>query len=200
MSSTPMPTLDRPASRPRLAARQAPLHDGQVDDSAVHVLDHGRAVINGLLAGYAHLQRSGSASQDSCHDLVQRLCVELAAYMHVQEELLYPRLREQLANGEPIDRSEIEHECLRDLMARLMDSPTDGPLFNARITVLAELFNTLAQRERLQLLPLLQSVDSRALGRQVAERRAALLAELAERPHSLRIENEEADPVGEPPR
>lgn len=186
--------------RPRLATRRTPQHDTATDDTALHVLEHGRAVINGLLARYAQLQRSDATAPAACRDLVQQLCRELAVYMHVQEELLYPKLREQVSDSSPIDRSEIENECLRDLMQRLMGVAADEPLFDARITVLAEIFSAHAGRERVQLQPLLQALDGRHLGRQVADRRNALLAELAERPHTLRIENEEADPVGEPPR
>lgn len=200
MTFTMTTTTTIAADRPRLAARRTPQHTAGVDDSALHVLEEGRAVMHGLLSRYAQSRRSDAAPPEDRRALVQRLCTELAAYMHVQEELIYPRLREQALDGAPIDRSEIEHECLRDLMERLMDSPADEPLFDARVTVLAEIFSAHAGRERVQLLPLLQAVDGQALGRQVADRRAALLAEMADRPHALRIENEEADPVGEPPR
>ncbi|MFN0184264.1 MAG: hemerythrin domain-containing protein, partial [Aquabacterium sp.] len=111
----------------------------------------------------------------------------------------YPRLRELRVDPVVVDESEIEHECLRGLMDRLVDMQSDDPLFEARLAVLSRWLDSHFKREMDELVPLLRGLDLGCVGQDMADRRDELLAALAEG-HGLRFENEAADPVGAPPR
>lgn len=131
--------------------------------------------------------------------LVRRLCAELVAHMHMQEELLYPRLRTLVDDTLPIDQSEAEHQCLRALIERLVQMDSVDPMFDARLQVLAEIFDLHQRREAREVYPLMQGRSLRNLAQAMQCRREELLlaVQAGDAPEP---ENEEADPVGEPPR
>ena len=100
-----------------------------------------------------------------------------------------------------IDVAEVEHECLRDLTGRVIEMAPDDPMFDARVLVIGELFELHLAREAHELHPaaMRSPLDFHDIAMQLMQRRDDLLAELADG-HGVHFENEEADPVGEPPR
>ena len=198
---TSNPTTARSTARTPPAAADRPGRKAGADaDDALRVLKDSQAVVDELVARCAP-PRGRQAVPDPAHACaVRSLCSELAAHLHIEEALLYPSLREHGADGDTIDQAEVEHECLRDLMDRLVDMHPDDPLFEARVRVLVEIFDLHLQRERQQLRALQQRLDLPALDRRMQARRDELLADRSGRQPRLRFENEDADPVGEPPR
>lgn len=186
-------------SNPHSARTTARMPPADGDDS-LRLLKDSQAVVDELVSRCAPPRGPQSVPDPAHACAVRSLCSELAAHLHVEEAVLYPSLREHGADGDSIDQAEVEHECLRDLMDRLVDMHPDDPLFEARVRVLVEIFDLHQQRERLQLRPLLQRLDLAALDRRMRARRDQLLTERSDRQPGLRFENEDADPVGEPPR
>lgn len=167
---------------------------------AMQALLQGQHAVRRLLRRQADLRNGDAAgADDTRRHLVRRLCTELVVHMHVQEELLYPRLRRLVDDTLPIDQSEAEHQCLRDLAERLVAMAPSDPLFEARLQVLAEIFDLHVRREVREVYPLMQGRALRNLGQALQCRRDELLMAVDLR-DGTPPENEEADPVGEPPR
>lgn len=200
MTSNPL-TSNATARAPHPPADDAHARAGMADiDDALRLQRDSQAVVDELLARCAPPRGTRSAPDPAYACAVHRLCGKLAAHLHVEETLLYPMLREHGAAGDAIDQAEVEHDCLRDLMDRLVDMHPDEPLFEARVRVLVEIFDLHLQRERLQLRPLLHRLDLPSLDQRMLALRDELLAEPSSQQPRLRFENEDADPVGEPPR
>lgn len=141
--------------------------------------------------------RTGDAQAARC---VRRLCAELSAHLHVEEELLFPRLRDVARDTAALDRAEVVRDLLRDQLHHIAEAGPDEPQFAARVQVLGDWLDRELVRERVQVhsqLPAL-AADGPALVRAMARRRDALLA-LAAAGHGPHFENEDADPVGRPP-
>ncbi len=199
-----LPTLHLPTgifALQQLAAERLAEHPVVATDAVRRLMYDSQATVRRLLARFALMRTEPAALRAN---VVRLLCAELAVHLQVQEELLYPELRDQLRDSRPIDEAEVEHECLREQMEALIDLAPNDPQYDARVMVVAELFELSLQREQAQLHPLLRrcGLDSRDLGASMARRRDELLADLAARPGDLllRPENEDADPVGAPPR
>jgi hypothetical protein len=171
-------------------------------DEVLDLLISGQSTVRCLLARYRALCRQGAGSDARRGGLARRLCAELAVQLQIEDEVFYPALRAAMVDGWLIDVAEVEHECLRDLTARVVEmSPTD-PLFDARVLVIGELLELHLAREAHELHPAARrstAIDFHGIALQLVQRRDDLLAELADG-HGLRFESEEADPVGEPPR
>ncbi|NRF68130.1 hemerythrin domain-containing protein [Aquincola sp. S2] len=171
-------------------------------DSVLDVLLAGQAMTRCLMARYTRLRAQGPSADPLRAGLARRLCAELAVQLQIEEELFYPELRQVLIDSAPVDQAEVEHECMRELSTRLMDMAPDDPMFDARVMVLGELLELHLAREAQQIYPmaLRAPLDFSALGLALVQRRDELLADIADSAGGERLENESADPVGEPPR
>lgn len=192
--------ITNPSARHLQAAHStAWLQPQKPGNPTLRMLEDGQATVRGLLNRHALMApQRGTALRAG---VARRLCAEMAVHLQVEAALLYPRLRDVLDNSAALDQAEVEHECMRALMERLMVMDANEPLFDASVTVLGELFDLHLQRQALQVLPLLYSsgLDLHQLGTRMMRCRDDLLAEMADG-HGPRFENEEADPVGQPPR
>lgn len=162
-------------------------------------LADGQTAMRWLVTGLCVDRRLGAAPANAAR-CVRRLCAELSAHLHVEEELLYPRLRDVAADSAALDRAEVVREILRDQLQRIAEAGPDEPQFAARVQVLADWLDRELVRERVQIhsqLPVL-AAGGRELVLAMARRRDALLA-LAAAGHGPHFENEDADPVGRPP-
>jgi hypothetical protein len=178
---------------------------GSAPAGAEEVLDlliSGQSTVRCLLARYRALcERRQSGNDAQRGGLARRLCAELAVQLAVEDEVFYPALRAAMHDASLIDVAEVEHECLRALTSRVVEMAPDDPMFDARVLVIGELFELHLAREAHELHPaaMRSPLNFHDIAMQLMQRRDDLLAELADG-HGLRFENEEADPVGEPPR
>jgi hypothetical protein len=178
---------------------------GSAPAGAEEVLDlliTGQSTVRCLLARYRALcERRLPGTDAQRGGLARRLCAELAVQLAVEDEVFYPALRAAMHDARLIDVAEVEHECLRELTGRVVEMAPDDPMFDARVLVIGELFELHLAREAHELHPaaMRSPLDFHDIAMQLMQRRDDLLAELADG-HGPRFENEEADPVGEPPR
>ena len=76
--------------------------------------------------------------------------------------------------------ADVEHESIKQLVAEVEDSTPDDEHFDARVKVIGEYVKHHVKEEENELFPKLRDrdLDRRALGTQMAERKAELMAEL----------------------
>lgn len=171
-------------------------------EAVLELLVSGQSTVRCLLARYRALcERRLPGTENQRGGLARRLCAELAVQLAVEDQVFYPALRAAMHDGSLIDVAEVEHECLRELTSRVVEMAPDDPLFDARVLVIGELFELHLAREAHELHPaaMRSPLDFHDIAMQLMQRRDDLLAELADG-HGPHFENEEADPVGEPPR
>lgn len=158
--------------------RRKPARSMRGERPALRVLADGQTTVSWLLGRLALMCRQDGLDDAARAAVAQRLRDELAVHLQVEEELVYPRLRNVVNDASVIDTVEVEHECLRELMQRVSDVSPSHPLFEARVKVLAEVFDVHLKREVQQLYPLMARLaeDARDLGRRMSERHDELLA------------------------
>lgn len=110
--------------------------------------------------------------------LSQRLCLEIVVQLQVEEELLFPRLRDAHDDPAAIDLVLAEHRRLGRWVARLLDRDLDGPDGDQRVRTLGQLFARHLRREVLDLVALDPESDQgwEELGQRLHHRRNDLLA------------------------
>jgi hemerythrin superfamily protein len=111
--------------------------------------------------------------------LVAQICDALTVHAQIEEEIFYPAARRALDQDEGkdlLDEAAVEHQTLKDLIARLEAAPTDDPLYDAGVKVLSEYVKHHVKEEENELFPKCKSsqMDLDAVGAQLGDRKAEL--------------------------
>ena len=132
--------------------------------------------VSGLFAEY---EKARSASRKK--DLVAEICNELTVHAQIEEEIFYPAVKAALNDKELVPEATVEHASLKDLIAQVQDVEPDGEMFDARVKVLSEYVKHHVKEEQNEMFPKARAskLDMKALGAEMAERKAELLASLA---------------------
>ena len=113
-------------------------------------------------------------------ELAQEICAELKVHAQIEEEIFYPAARKALKEQDLIDEATVEHASAKDLIAQIEQARTGDELFDAKVTVLGEYIKHHVKEEQNELFPQVKKtkLDLKALGRELAERKDALTAEM----------------------
>jgi hypothetical protein len=95
-----------------------------------------------------------------CQRVVQRTFAELKVIAAVEEQVLYPALRDALQGTDLIDQSEIEHACIRRLVDELESAAPDRAGYPKDFRILGEHVRLHVKDEELELFPALRETDA----------------------------------------
>jgi hemerythrin superfamily protein len=117
---------------------------------------------------------------DKKAELAQEICAELKVHAQIEEEIFYPAARKALKEQDLIDEATVEHASAKDLIAQIEQARAGDELFDAKVTVLGEYIKHHVKEEQNELFPQVKKtkLDLKALGRELAERKDALAAEM----------------------
>lgn len=143
---------------------------------AIAMLKADHREVEALLESY-----EDASDADEKQDLAHQICAALSVHARVEEEILYPAARAALEEEDLdlLNEADVEHESIKQLVAEVEDSTPDDDHFDARVKVIGEYVRHHVKEEENELFPKLKEreLDRRALGAQMAERKAALMAE-----------------------
>jgi hypothetical protein len=144
---------------------------------AVELLEADHRACERLFAEYRDLVRH-EARPAQRKALANRLCLELTVHAKLEEELFYPAAREALHEDDAIDDAESAHESVKDLVAQLLASRAEDPLFDAKVAVLEDYVARHVREERDAVFPQVRRspLDLHALARSMNVRKAELRA------------------------
>ena len=113
--------------------------------------------------------------------IVHKACKALDAHMTIEEEIFYPAFKLAFADHEMVPEGAVEHASARDLIALISSGAgrAGQEEFDARVKVLGELIEHQAGEEEKEMFPKARAsptLDLRALGRRMAQRKEELLS------------------------
>ncbi len=113
--------------------------------------------------------------------LAREICAALTVHAQIEEEIFYPAAYEAIEDDDLLDEAEVEHASAKELIAQIEASAPGEPLFDAKVKVLGEYINHHVEEEEGELFPECRSskMDLKALGEQLAARKAELMAAIA---------------------
>jgi len=129
---------------------------------------------------FSHYEDIKDGDDDADKELlVAQICDALTVHAQIEEEIFYPAARRALDEDEGkdlLDEAAVEHQTLKDLIARLEAAPTDDPLYDAGVKVLSEYVKHHVKEEENKLFPKCKSsqMDLDAVGAQLGDRKAEL--------------------------
>jgi hemerythrin superfamily protein len=123
-----------------------------------------------------------AGNKKRCSELARQICNELTMHTKLEEEIFYPRAREATKDNELIDEAIVEHDSVKHLIEEIEGMEPGEDLFDARVRVLEEMVKRHIQEEEEELFPELTSagMDTEAVGKELADRKQELMAELPE--------------------
>lgn len=128
-------------------------------------------------------ERFEKARAPQKRQIAASICRMLTIHATIEEEIFYPAVRaaadEELE--ELLNEAEVEHTSVKDLVAQIegmLPQPGDDGMFEAKVKVLTEYVKHHVREEEREMFPLVRQtdLDLKALGEQLAERKAALQA------------------------
>lgn len=145
--------------------------------NAIELLKGDHDEVDRLFAHYEDMKDGADASDKE--RLVAEICGALTLHAQIEEQIFYPAVRRALddADGKDLlDEAAVEHQSLKDIIARLEAASTHDPLYDAGVKVLSEYVKHHVKEEENELFPKVRSsgLDLDALGRRLAERKQQL--------------------------
>ena len=120
---------------------------------------------------------SGTSNKEK---IVRQICTELKVHAMIEEEIYYPAIRGKVEE-DALDEAYVEHDSAKTLINELEGADPDEEFYDAKVKVLQELIEHHVKEEEKERENLFQQtraadVDLKAMGAQLAERKAELLA------------------------
>jgi hemerythrin superfamily protein len=145
--------------------------------NAIDLLKRDHDDVDKMFAQYEDLKEGGSGGDKEM--LVAEICEALTVHAQIEEEIFYPAARSALDDEDSkdlLDEAAVEHQTLKDLIARLEAAPTDDPLYDAGVKVLSEYVKHHVKEEENELFPKVKSsqMDLEAVGERLASRKEDL--------------------------
>jgi hemerythrin superfamily protein len=155
-SSKTTPTTKSPASRP-----------GSRSD-AIALLTKDHKEVKQLFHAYEKLAKAGAAG-DERQTVAQKICELLTVHATLEEDIFYPVMRENLDADSLMDKAEVEHATVKDLVSQIQVMDADNDLYDAKVKVLGEYVEHHVQEEEGVMFAkaLKSKVDLIALGTQL---------------------------------
>ena len=115
--------------------------------------------------------------EDEQRTLCEQVVDELRTHTRIEEEVLYPYLREATAREDLFQEASIEHETAKDLLEQLPKEELGSPRFKAVVRVLSDYIEHHVQEEESEIFPQIEQtgVDLRALGEALQQSRDGTL-------------------------
>ena len=109
--------------------------------------------------------------------LVKQTCAELKVHTQIENEIVYPAIRQAIEDDDMMDEALVEHEAAEELISQLEELQPGDELFEAKFTVLGEYVNHHIAEEQKEMFPKAKKadIDLVSLGEQVAERKKELM-------------------------
>jgi hemerythrin-like domain-containing protein len=148
-------------------------------EDAITLLTTDHAKVKKLFKEFESLKEGDGADKDKSA-LVTQICNALKVHAEIEEEIFYPAVRKAIEDGDLMDEALVEHAGAKELIAQLEDMSAGDELYDAKVTVLGEQIQHHVKEEEGEMFPKAKKakVDGEALGVQMAERKAELMAEL----------------------
>jgi len=109
--------------------------------------------------------------------LVKRACTELKAHSQIENEIVYPALREAIEDDDLMNEARVEHEAAEELIAQLEEMQPEDEMYDAKFTVLGEYVNHHIAEEQKEMFPRARKakIDLAELGERIAQRKSELI-------------------------
>ena len=130
---------------------------------------------------FKQFEKMDRSDVETCRELVESVCADLTAHTMLEEEIVYPALREAIGDEDLMNEAAVEHESAKTLIAQLEDMDAGDPNYFPTFTVLGEYVMHHVEEEENEMFPQAKKakgLDLEALGEQLKARKEELTAQM----------------------
>jgi hemerythrin-like domain-containing protein len=130
---------------------------------------------------FKQFEKMDRSDVESCRELVERVCADLRVHTTLEEEIVYPAMREAIEDEDLMNEAAVEHESAKTLIQQLESMEPNDPNYFATFTVLGEYVMHHVEEEEGEMFPQAKKakdLDLEALGEQMKARKEELAAEM----------------------
>ena len=151
---------------------------GKEEMSAIDLLEEDHRQVEDFFDEYEKVEDVSEKEQ-----LALKICMALQVHTQIEEEIFYPAARKAIEKPELIDEAIVEHASAKQLISEIEEMEPGEELYDAKVKVLQEQVLHHVEEEEGELFPQVEAsaLNLEALGKKMAERKAALLEQLADR-------------------
>ncbi|HYF21082.1 MAG TPA: hemerythrin domain-containing protein [Ramlibacter sp.] len=117
------------------------------DHDGLLLLEADHEAIRRLFRDYRQLA-ANDAPEARRKALAEQICLELTIHAKLEEELLYPPVRDAIRDDDLMDEAEVEHAAGRDLVVQILSMDPHEELYDAKVTVLGEYIDHHMKKEQ----------------------------------------------------
>jgi len=128
---------------------------------------------------FKEFEKMDRQDAEACRELIGRVCEDLTVHTTLEEEILYPAVREAIDDEDLMNEAAVEHETARMLIEQLQNMGPDDPNYFATFTVLGEYVRHHIKEEQGEMFPAARKagLDLAALAERMQARRDELLSQ-----------------------
>ena len=114
--------------------------------------------------------------------LVRQACAELKIHTQLENEIVYPAVREAIEDDDLMDEALVEHQAAEELISQLEQMEPGDEMYDAKFTVLGEYVNHHIAEEQKEMFPKAKKadIDLAGLGEQMMARKQELMKDVPE--------------------
>ena len=124
-------------------------------------------------------KRKDRMNADQKQKLVSEICLALTVHAQIEEEIFYPEVGPEIDDEDLMDEAEVEHQSLKELIAKIEEEGPDGELFDAHVKVLGEYVKHHVKEEQGEMFKKVRATDIelKELGARLKARKEELMEE-----------------------
>jgi hemerythrin superfamily protein len=148
---------------------------GTTENDAIELLKSDHKEVDELFDDYEARKEEGKGAGKAI--IARQICEALTMHATIEEEIFYPAVRKRVKEAaDLVDEAAVEHQTLKDIIARLEEAPINDPLRDAGVKVLSEYVKHHVKEEENELFPKVRAsdLDLEALGSELRLRKAEL--------------------------
>ncbi len=150
------------------------------DADVIQLLHRDHQLVRELFFQFSQAEESKEKAE-----LVKSILKELEIHAAVEEEIVYPAIREEAEDAEDMmDEADTEHHVVKLLMAELAKMKPSDDYFDAKVTVLCEMVDHHVKEEEKEMFEKMSEsdLDLEALAQEVMARKQELKGSVAKLP------------------
>lgn len=180
-------TIATAPARHLLACEQVARDELWHEHPALRLLQHWQITGRWLMARFVLApEQFDRGMDDRRHGIARRMCAEICTELEVEDRVLEPHLvGSRTWTGSRSSSS--RRQVLRRMIERVMDVAPGTSLFDARVLALGKAFDRHLLQTISQVAALRHRAEWATLGRRMADKRRALVAQLSAPPQPARI-------------
>lgn len=126
---------------------------------------------------FKEFEKLDSGDTEEKAQLVKQACTELKVHSQIENEIVYPAIRESIDDDDLMDEALVEHQAAEELISQLEQMQPGDEMYNAKFTVLGEYVNHHIAEEEKEIFPKAKKakMDLVGLGEQIAARKNELM-------------------------